>query len=234
MMAIDHGFPVPERLWFVNTDMKSFKELPRQPGDDSAFAHWLAAGRLFVTPTVRNPRKYHDALVKMMPGDPVFAYESQVGFVALGWVRGPKDLQDSHGGTALYPKPHEIVRSLAVNWDTSVTRTMSEVSAHTLVGQHGLQISNAGTPLHNFMVAMLQEAYGRRRADAAAQEADTLKRIKADPKYDNVTKVQLVRLGRPGAVPRWRACPGAGVPGDRHQAVAPPRGQSHQALGGMR
>lgn len=192
-LLVELPFAIPERIWFANTDMKSFNELPRNSGDSSAFSHWLDAGRLFVTPTAKNPRKYNGALMDMMPGDPVFAYESQVGFVALGWVHGPKDLQNSHGGTALYPKPDEIVRSLAVDWDTSVTRNMSEVSACTRVGQHGLQGCKAGTQLHTYMAAMLQEANRRRQVDADAQEADALKRIKADPKYDSVTRTQLVR-----------------------------------------
>jgi hypothetical protein len=40
---------------------------------------------------------------------------------------------------------------------------------------------------------MLRETHGRRQVDADAQEADTLERIKADPKYDSVTRTQLVR-----------------------------------------
>lgn len=191
-------FMAPERIWFVNTDMKSFTEFSRASSDGSAFAHWLKAGRLFVTPTARNPRKYHDALMEMMPGDPVFAYESKVGFVAIGWVRGPKDLQDSRGGTALYPNPAEIVRSLGVDWDTSVTQTMSEVSAHTRVGQHGLQGCNAGTQLHDYMAGMLQQVYQRHLLDADEHENAAWERIEADPTYDSVPKAQLVeaRVGQ--------------------------------------
>jgi hypothetical protein len=191
-------FTVPERIWFANTDMKSFNELPRKSGDSSAFSHWLDAGRLFVTPTAKKPHKYNGALMDMMPGDPLFAYESQVGFVALGWVRDPKDLKDTDGGTALYPKLDEIVRSLAVDWDTSVTRTMSEVSAYTPVGKHGRQACNAGTPLYNYMAAMLEEAFQRRYVEADEQEAATLERIKADPTRDSTTTMQLIqaRIGQ--------------------------------------
>lgn len=216
-MTVDHGYTAPARIWFANTDMQSFYEFQRAPDDVSPFAHWLKAGRLFVTPRPNNSSKYNSALTSMMPGDPVFAYEDQVGFVALGWVRRAKDLQDSRGGTALYPNPAEMVRSLGVDWDTSVTRTMSEVSARTRVPQHGLQACNAGTPLHDLMTTMLQEAHGRRQLDAEAQDADTLKRIKADPTYDSVTRTQLVcaRIGqgrfRDGVLAREQACRVTGI-----------------------
>lgn len=219
---IDHQFTVPKQIWFANTDMQSFYEFPRQPVDNSAFAHWLAAGRLFVTPRASNPRKYHNALTAMMPGEPVFAYEDQVGFVALGWVRCPKDLQDSCGGTALYPNPSEMVRSLGVDWDTSVTRSKSDVSACTRVGGHGLQACNPDTRLYSYLIAMLQEAHGRRQADANAQETDTLERIKADPKYDRVTTTQLVRARvgqgrfRDGVLAREPACRVTGIKQPRH------------------
>jgi hypothetical protein len=211
-MTIDHQFTVPERIWFTNTDMQSFYEFPRQPGDNSAFAHWLAADRLFVTPRASNPRKYHNALTAVMPGDPIFAYEDQVGFVALGWVRCPKDLQDSRGGTALYPNPAEMVRSLGVDWDTSVTRSKSEVAEYAPVSGPGLRICNAGTDLHDLLITMLQEAQGRLYADADEQEAAASRRITADPKYDSVTKTQLIqaRVGqgrfRAGVLAREPRC----------------------------
>lgn len=221
-MTVDQSFTVPARFWFVNTDMQSFYEFPRAPGDDSPFAHWLDAGRLFVTPRPEKPSKYNANLVSMLPGDPVFAYEDQVGFVALGWVRDPKELQDSSGGTALYPNPAEMVRSLGVDWDTSVTRTMREVSARTRVPQHALQACNPGTPLHDLMTEMLQEAYRRRQEDAQVQETEALKRVTADPKYDSVTRVQLIRARvgqgrfRDGVLAREPACRVTGIRHPRH------------------
>lgn len=190
--------PVPERLWFANTDMQSFYEFPRAPGDVSAFAHWLNAGRLFVTPNASKPRKYHNALVAMMPGDPVFAYEDQVGFVGIGWVSHPKDLHDGRGGTALYPNPAEIVRSLAIDWDTSVTRAKSDVSALTRVGGHGLQLCDEDTRLHSYLIGMLQELYAGRRSDPNTQEAAALNRIRTDAARDSTTKAQLIeaRVGQ--------------------------------------
>lgn len=221
-MTSDHQFTVPERIWFANTDMQSFYEFPRKPDDNSAFAHWLTVGRLFVTPRASNPRKYHNALTAMMPGDPVFAYEDQVGFVALGWVRGPKDLQDSRGGTALYPNLAEMVRSLGVDWDTSVTRSKSEVAEYAPVSGPGLRICNAGTDLHDLLITMLQETHGRRQQDADAQEAEALKRVKMDPKYDSVTRMQLVRARvgqgqfRDGVLAREPACRVTGIKESRH------------------
>jgi hypothetical protein len=185
-------------MWFVNTDMQSFYEFKREPHDNSAFEHWCKAGRLFVTPNRDKPLKYNTALVDMMPGDPVFAYEDQVGFVALGWVRDLKNLQNSHGGTALYPNPAEIVRSLAIDWDTSVTKSMRGVSALTRVGGHGLQKCNPGTRLHAFLLAMLQEASSRWQADPDAEEAAVLKRIASNPAYTPKMRAQLgqARIGQ--------------------------------------
>lgn len=208
----DVPLAVPERMWFANTDMQSFYEFSRVPSDNSAFAHWVAAGRLFVTPNPSNPRKYQNALVAMMPGDPVFAYEDKVGFVGIGWVRSPKDLRDSRGGTALYPNPAEIVRSLAVDWDPSITRTVGEVSAFTRVGGHGLQACNEDTSLHGYLVGMLHEAHELRQRDPDAKEATTLARIEADTTSDTRTKAQLIqaRLGqgkfRKDVLAREQAC----------------------------
>lgn len=213
----DPTLKTPDRMWFANTDMQSFYEFPRAPGDNSAFAHWLSAGRLFVTPNASKPRKYHNALIAMMPGDPVFAYEDQVGFVGIGWVRSPKDLLNGGGGTALYPNQSEIVRSLAVEWDTTVTRAMSDVSALTRVGGHGLQACAEGTRLRSYLAGMLQELSERKDADPDAQEATALHRIQADTTRDSTTKAQLIqaRMGqgrfRKSVLAREQACRLTGI-----------------------
>lgn len=207
----------PERIWFANTDMQSFYELPRAPGDNSAFAHWLIAGRLFVTPNPSKPRKCHNALMAIMPGDPVFAYEDQVGFVGIGRVRSPKDLLDGRGGAALYPKQSEIVRSLGVDWDTTVTRAMSDVSALTRVGGHGLQACADGTRLHGYLLGMLQELNEDRDADTDAKEAIVLHRIQTETTRDSTTRAQLIqaRVGqgrfRKDVLAREQACRLTGI-----------------------
>lgn len=207
----------PDRIWFANTDMQSFYEFPRALGDTSAFAHWLGAGRLFVTPNANEPRKYHNALMAMMPGDAVFAYEDQVGFVGIGRVRSPKDLLDGCGGTALYPTPTEIVRSLAVDWNTSVTRTVSQVSAFATVNGIGLRACNKGKPLHTHLLEMLQEVHARRDADPDAQEEIALHRIQTDTTRDSTTKAQLIqaRVGqgrfRKAVLAREQACRLTGI-----------------------
>jgi len=207
----------PARIWFANTDMQSFYEFPRAPDDNSAFAHWLSAGRLFVTPNASKPRKYHNALMAMTPGDPVFAYEDQIGFVGIGRVRSPKDLLDGRGGTALYPKPTEIVRSLAVDWNTSVTRTVSQVSAVAMVNGTGLRACNKGKPLHTYLLEMLQEVDARNDSDPDEQEAIALHRIQTDSTRDSTTKTQLIeaRVGqgrfRKSVLAREQACRLTGI-----------------------
>jgi hypothetical protein len=191
--------PVPERLWFANTDMQSFHEFKRDANDNSPFAHWLAAGRLFVTPNVANPNKYNNSLVAMQPGDPVFAYEDKVGFVALGRVCDPKDLRTDQGGTALYPKPTEIVRSVAVDWDTSVRRTAEEVASQVKrVASWGLQNCDPEAQLGRYMMGMLQATHDLSAADPDAVEAAARKRIAASPAYTPKMKAQLgqARIGQ--------------------------------------
>jgi hypothetical protein len=186
-----------QRIWFVNTDKKSFIETPRHVDDNSPFRYWLAAGRLYVTPNPDKPNKYGKALDGMQPGDPVFAYENGAGFVALGWVRAPKDLRTGKGGTALYPKPLEIVRSLAVEWDTSVRREMSEVSRHARVGSHGLQLCEDGV-LYDYLLGLLEEADRNHHNAQSATEAVQLASIAANPNYSAKTRAQIVqsRIGQ--------------------------------------
>ncbi|UUZ55067.1 hypothetical protein LP419_04000 [Massilia sp. H-1] len=136
--------------------------------------------------------------MEMAPDDLVFAYENEVGFVAVGCIRNPKDLQTGHGGGALYPKQTETVRSMAVDWDTSITRTTQEVSAHTPVGKNGLQRVNPNTSLHDYMLGMLEEAHTRYQQDPDGSELAAADRILNSASIDKHTKAQLrdARIGQ--------------------------------------
>lgn len=197
-LYVQEQLVAPERFWFANTDMGSFYKVQRTSSDNSAFAHWLMAGRLFVTPKPSIPSQYNKALIDMRPGDPVFAYEDRVGFVAIGWVGEPKDLTDTVGGTQLYPNPTERVRSVAVEWDTSVTRDYHDVAKLTRVGGHGLQQCNAGTRLHTYVLDMLRELHGMHRADPDISEAIALSRIQINSIYGRTTRAQIInaRVGQ--------------------------------------
>jgi len=173
--------------------MQSFYELPRGPGDTSPFAHWLTAGRLFVTPNAGWPTKYNNSLVKMMPGDPIFAYEAGVGLVALGHVTSPKNLQDSSGGTKLYPKLTEKVRSVAVDWDPSVRRSMQVVASRARVPSWGLQQCHPGSAVHAYLLEILQDVDDKYRANPDAAEIKKLTRVTSSPGYDAKMRAQLIQ-----------------------------------------
>ena len=92
-----------------------------------------------------------------MPGAPVFAYEAGVGLVALGHVTSPKNLQDSSGGTELYPKLIEKVRSVAVDWHPSVQSTVQVVASRVHVPSWGLQQCHPGGAVHAYLLKILQD-----------------------------------------------------------------------------
>ena len=210
--------PVPERMWFANTDMVSFFKVPREPGQISAFNYWLEAGRLFVTPDDDWPTKYTNRLTKMQAGDPVFAYEDGVGFVALGRVCDPKDLRSSREDTRLYPNPTADVQSVAVDWDSSVQRTTEEVASHVKrVASWALQDCDPESQLGRYMMGILQAAHNLYAADPDFSEAAAVKRIRSSPAYSQKTKAQLVqaRVGqgvfRTGVLVREPACRVTGI-----------------------
>ncbi len=102
------------------------------------------------------------------------------------------------GGTALYPNPAEIVRSVGVDWDMTVTRTMAEVRAHTIVTGQGLRRSHPGSPLHGLLAALLREAFDCDDVDLEALEATALKAIDSDAGIDAVTRASTMaaRIGQ--------------------------------------
>lgn len=220
-MTIDDQFTVPKRIWFANTDMQSFNETGRDTSDNSAFAYWLAAGRLYVTPNADKPRKYQNALDDIQPGDPVMAYEDGVGFVGIGWVCNPKDLRRVNDNPRLYPKPAELVRSLAVDWDTSVQRSAQHVEEHdVIVSGYALRESRRGE-LYEYLLDMLKEGHACRQVVPDVLEKAVLERIRSSPAYDATTRAQLIeaRVGqgrfRKAVLEREPACRLTGI---RHAA----------------
>lgn len=210
--------PIPERIWFANTDMMSFFKVPREPGETSAFTYWLDAGRLFVTPDEDWPTKYTKRLTKMQPGDPVLAYEDRVGFVALGRVCDPKDLRSSREDTKLYPQPTADVQSVAVDWDTSVHRATEEVASHVKrVASWALQDCDPKSQLGRYMLGILQAKHDSHAADPDASEASAVKRIRSSPAYGPKMKAHLIQarvgqgLFRAGVLAREPACRVTGI-----------------------
>ncbi len=195
--------PVPERIWFVDTNMDNFRQAKREPGDDSPFEHWLQAKRLFVTPATEF--EYDNNLQLMRSGEPVFAYEAGVGLVALGWVRDPNDLVDSVGGTVLHPKVGLRIRSISVDWDPSVQRPVADMTdARFGFAGPALRKYDPGTAAKKasnsrlYLERILAETQQRYATDSDAVEAAVLKQIRSGTSYPPATKAQIVqaRLGQ--------------------------------------
>lgn len=214
--------PLPERIWFVDTNMADFARADRAPGDDSPFKHWLATERLFVTPATAS--EYDNNLRLMRPGEPVFAYEAGVGLVGLGWVSDPKDLADSVGGTALHPNPALKVRSISVEWDSTVQRSVADMTnANFGFAGPALRKYARGTNEQEssksrlYLEDVLREAEFRRIADPDAAEAAALKRIESNPAYSPKMRVQIgqARIGqgqfRNAVLKREPACRVTGI-----------------------
>jgi hypothetical protein len=220
MTAQRDPVPVPGPIWLVKTDMGSFIKADREPDDDSAFAHWLAIGRLYVTPDYDNPGKYSGALKRMQPGEPVVAYEDKVGVVAVGRVSEPRDVRDwrDDAERVLYPDDAEIVLSVAVEWDTSVRRTASQVAqAGHVVSGHALRSYVRPTKLRSYLLELVLEAQHWRQEDPDMREAKTLAQLRIGASPDPRRRAQLVeaRVGqgafRAGVLAREPACRLTGI-----------------------
>lgn len=215
----DAVFVEPKRVWIVKTDLRSFSKVPRDAADTSPFAHWLVAGRLFVTPDKTSPTKY-EFLKGIEAGEPVFAYEDRVGIVALGRVRYPEDMRtareevDAH----LYPNAGEMVLSIAVDWDTSVRRSYQQVAqaGHVMAGR-AVNSYQRPTRLRSYLLEILREAHQRRADEVDAREVAALERLQRNSAIDARTRAQLIqaRVGqgqfRKDVISREPACRLTGV-----------------------
>jgi hypothetical protein len=185
-------------MWFVDTAMGGFGAAYRDPDDQSAFAHWARAGAMFVRPWGGRPDQYDNTLAQIQGGDPVFAYEHGIGVVAIGRVCSPKSLIDIYGPTALYPRDTGLIKALAVDWDTSVTRTARQVWEVTALGGPVLKSAGSKTAFFPMAMDMLQDAHDRFHADPDGDEGAALKRIVSSPAYTPKMKAQLgqARIGQ--------------------------------------
>lgn len=209
----------PAQMWFANTGLRRFRAVQRAPDDVSPFDHWLAAGRIILQPQTGMPAEF-DAILQslsMAPGAAIFAYEDQRGIVAIGHVRYPRDFMTEQGPTPLFPDARTAIRSLAVDWDTSITRSMRAISSHTKVGGRPLQAIDSTMALYPIALEMLHELHAHHQADPDAAEAKALARIAAQGADDAPTRVQIgqARVGqgafRAAVLTREPACRVTGV-----------------------
>lgn len=211
--------PVPERMWFANTGLRRFRAVDRAPDDVSPFDHWLADGRIILRPQNGMPAEFDMMLQSMCmgPGDAIFAYEDQLGIVAIGHVRYPRVVRTEYGPTPLFPDARTAIHSLAVDWDTSVTRSMRDISSRTKVGGRPLQAIDPTMALYPIALEMLHELYAHHQADPDAAEATARARIAALGAEDAPTRIQIgqARVGqglfRAAVLAREPACRVTGV-----------------------
>lgn len=211
--------PEPERMWFANTGLRVFRASERAPADVSPFDHWLGAGRIFLRPQNGMPDEFEMLLQSMCmsPGDAIFAYEDQRGIVAIGHIRDPRDVKTESGPTPLFPNARTDIHSLAVDWDTSVTRSMRAISSRTKVGGRPLQAIDPTTALYPIALEMLHALHARHQADPDAAEANALARLEVQSADDAPTRLQAIqaRVGqgafRAAVLAREPACRVTGV-----------------------
>lgn len=211
---------IPERMWFATA---RFGHAPagRAPGDTSAFAHWLRDGRLYLNPWSGRLDEFETRLRYVQPGDAVFAYEPRVGIRAVGRVSNPLDLAYV-APNAVFPRGEAIVLALAVDWDTTVTRTVEEVSEASKTGSSAFKSCGPGTRFYPMAVEMLLEAHNRHWADPDVSEAVALQRIASSPAYTPRMRAQLgqARVGqgrfRAAVLARESACRVTGITNPRY------------------
>ena len=183
---------IKSKFWFINTDKDSFDKTPGHSKDDSPFRYWLEDKCLYVTPDRDAPfKKYNLALNEIQAGDHVFAYETKFGFVAVGRVSAPKNLRTARGETTLYPDQGEVVRSIAVDWDNSVQRSLRHTKTSHFMGT--LYQIPEGSPKYQDALELFQEFEQKRRIAQMPSEAQQMERINANPSYDSKTRAQIIK-----------------------------------------
>lgn len=183
---------IKSKFWFINTDKDSFDKNPTHAKDDSPFRYWLEDKCLYVTPDREAPfKKYNLALNEIQAGDHVFAYEKKVGFIAVGRVSTPKNLRTAKGETSLYPDPDEVVRSIAVDWDNSVQRSLKQTKTSHFMGT--LYRIPEGSPKYQDALELFQEFEQKQRNAKIPSEAQQMERINANPSYDSKTREQIIQ-----------------------------------------
>jgi len=187
---------IPDRMWFATTRL-GHAPAGRAPGDTSAFAHWLSDGRVYLNPWSGRPDEFESRLRNVQPGDPIFAYEPGVGILGIGRVSDPIEFADI-GPNAVFPSEGSIVLEIAVDWDTTVTRTVGQVSEVSKTGSSAFKSCGPGTRFYPRAVEMLREAHNQHWADPDAGEAAAIERIAFSRAYSPKTKVQLgeARIGQ--------------------------------------
>jgi hypothetical protein len=226
MINVTTTVPAPERMWFANTGWRDFRASKRAPADVSPCDHWLAAGRIFLPPPSGTYTEF-DAILQSMSmsaGDVIFAYEDQRGIVAIGHVRDSKNGKTESGPTPLFPNARTKIHSLAVDWDTSVTRSMRDISSRTKVGGRPLQPIDPTMALYSIaleMIHALHALHARHQVDPDAAEANALARLDVQSAGDAPTRLQVgqARVGQ-GA---FRAAVLALEPACRVTGVSLPR-----------
>ncbi|NBV20063.1 HNH endonuclease [Janthinobacterium sp.] len=183
---------IKSKFWFINTDKDSFDKTPGHSKDDSPFRYWLENKCLYVTPDREAPfKKYNLALNKIQAGDYIFAYEKKVGFVAVGRVSAPKILRTAKGETSLYPDPGEVVRSIAVDWDNSVQRSLRQTKTSHFMGT--LYEIPEGSPKYQDALELFQEFERKQPITQIPSEAQQIERINANLSYDSKTREQIIQ-----------------------------------------
>lgn len=168
-----------KRLFMINTDSDCYRKMRRAPQASPFNDHWLRLGFAFMTPPKKDPNFYDSALAELRTGDFLFAYESEVGIVALGTVSAQPSLDPIAGGTALYPDPDEIVLQFPVAWDPTVELPVQEITAAGTTPRGGpIPLWRVGSPkMLALLTDLLAESEVHKRDE---QELAALARIQAD------------------------------------------------------
>lgn len=179
-------------FWFVNTDKKSFLQssIPRRY--DNPFDYWLEDARLYVTPSNKPLfTDYQVNLERIKSGDYVFAFESGFGYVGVGRVKAEKELLTRAGGTELHPSD-PVVRSVAVEWDSSITRTTRDTYTKHYLGT----LTEIGYDSKKYRDAQeLSARFEHNKFEVISQpsELQVFRRIMAEASLDSYTREQLIQ-----------------------------------------
>lgn len=192
--------PCPDPLFWVNTDIRSYRKDHPHDKKGSAFSKfWLPAKAAYFTPEKDGT---HDRVLGMIEaGDPIFAYEDGEGILALGVVLEKPSLERCIGDLGPYPQSTEIVKRISVEWDTTVNCSTSEVLGKTGFVRRTLQERGAKRGSDDDFLYELRERSPRwalqaelAREEAAAAKVQTIERSQFSPKDREA--IQKARIGQ--------------------------------------
>ncbi|MFM0367576.1 HNH endonuclease [Paraburkholderia sediminicola] len=166
----------------INTDLTSYRKHRERHGNP--FRLWLQYGCGYMTPQPDNIDDVRDRLLKVKPGDVLFAYENDTGhgFVAIGIALEHWDEKDHRGERPeLYGDSAEMWQ-IKVDWHTDYSFTVAALDKAGRGSPQGIIVHHTGRDYQTFLADQHAQWLAKRSLTITAhREAREAEKPQLDP-----------------------------------------------------